>query len=122
MYFLTEIRARDFGADIASAQGRFKVRTAYLKSKVTEQLTRIPYTFDDQARFKILSKEEMRRKGITSPDIVDTFAFIFLSGVGYTSADESMAIDPEIYNHGDSATPVTATTADNVDDVAALMS
>lgn len=25
MYFLTEIRARDFGADIASAQGRFKV-------------------------------------------------------------------------------------------------
>lgn len=106
----------------AIAQGRFKVRTAYLKSKVTEQLTRIPYTFDDQARFKILSKEEMRRKGITSPDIVDTFAFIFLSGVGYTPADESMAIDPESYNHGDSATPVTATTADNVDDVAALMS
>ena len=86
------------------------------------QLTRIPYTFDDQARFKILSKEEMRRKGITSPDIVDTFAFIFLSGVGYTPADESMAIDPESYNHGDSTTPVTATAADNVDDVAALMS
>lgn len=105
----------------AISQDRFKVRTAYLKPKVTEQLTRIPYTFDDQARFKILSKEEMKRKGITSPDIVDTFAFIFLAGIGYTPADESITIDPERYNHGDSE-QIPASPMESIDQVAALLS
>lgn len=80
-------------------QGRFKVKTIYIKGKVVEQLTRIPYTFDEQARFKILSKEEMRRKGITSPDIVDTFAFIFLEGTQYTPASDGMTVDPATYDH-----------------------
>ena len=80
-------------------QGRFKIRTVYIKGKVVEQLTRIPYTFDEQARFKILSKEEMRRKGITSPDVVDTFAFIFLEGTNYTPAYDGASIDPERYGH-----------------------
>lgn len=87
----------------AIKSGRFKIRTNRLKSKILEQLTRIPYTFDDQARFKILSKEEMRRKGITSPDIVDTLAFIYLDGMRYTEAYSYAAAveDPEKYGHGE---------------------
>lgn len=111
----------------AIQQGRFKIRTPYLKGKVTEQITRIPYTFDDQARFKILSKEEMRRKGITSPDIADTFAFIFLDGASYTAANEGMQIDPESYNHGDETTteptaPPPASSQERVKGIAKLFS
>ncbi|MCO8088184.1 Hint domain-containing homing endonuclease [Acinetobacter indicus] len=105
----------------AIAQGRFRVRTAYLKSKVTEQLTRIPYTFDDQARFKILSKEEMRRKGISSPDIVDTFAFIFLEGMNYTPANEGGMLDPATYEESP-GTAIPASPVDSVNEMADLMS
>lgn len=91
----------------AIQQGRFKIRTLYMKNKIIEQVTKIPYTFDEQARFKILSKDEMRRKGITSPDIGDTFAFIFLEGINYTPAnDTGIVVDPEAYSHGDDE-PVT---------------
>ena len=90
----------------AITAGRFKVKTLYLRGKLTEQLTKIPYTFDDQARFKILSKKEMLAKNIKSPDLVDTLAFIFLEGTNYTPANESTGVDPENYGHGD-VEPVT---------------
>lgn len=70
----------------AIAQGRFKIKTTKHKAKIQEQLTRIPYTFDDHARFKVLSKEEMMKKGIRSPDISDIFAYLFLEGVAYSEA------------------------------------
>ena len=108
----------------AIQQGRFKIRTMFLKSKVIQQLTRVPYTFDDQARFKILSKEEMRRKGISSPDIVDTFAFIFLEGTMYTPADNGVNLDPESYGHGEGANTVgtPASTLEQASAVADLLS
>lgn len=108
----------------AIQQGRFKIRTMYLKGKTTEQLTRIPYTFDDQARFKILSKDEMKRKGITSPDIVDTFAFIFLEGTNYTPANEGAAVDPSEYEDTEQAAAnyVPATPLEQADAVADLYS
>ncbi|EPU0939599.1 terminase, partial [Acinetobacter baumannii] len=77
----------------AIADDRFKIRTLLLKAKIEEQMTRVPYTFDDMARYKILSKEEMKRKGIKSPDLLDTFAFMFLSGTTYTVADDGVTID-----------------------------
>ena len=70
----------------AIAQGRFKIHTPKFKAKIAEQITRIPYTFDDNARFKVLSKEEMHKKGIKSPDISDVFAYLFLEEVSYTEA------------------------------------
>lgn len=106
----------------AIQQGRFKIRTMYLKGKVTEQLTRIPYTFDDQARFKILSKEEMKRKGITSPDLVDTFAFIFLEGTNYSPANEGRAHDPSEYeeNEQQAAETIPASPLEQASQVADL--
>ena len=42
--------------------------------KIKDQLIHVPYRFDDFARYKILSKDEMKRMGIKSPDIGDAFA------------------------------------------------
>ena len=70
----------------AIAQGRFKIKTTKHKTKIQEQVTRIPYTFDEHARFKVLSKEEMLRRSIRSPDIADVFAYLFLEGVAYSEA------------------------------------
>lgn len=70
-------------------QGRLRINTTYKKNEIVEQSTRIPYTFDKQGRIKILSNEEMRRKGITTPNIVETIALMFLEGVSYNLANES---------------------------------
>lgn len=69
-------------------QGRFKIKTNKYKVKIIEQISRIAYFFDDHSRYKVLSKEDMRKKGIKSPDMADTFAFLFLEGVNYTEAHE----------------------------------
>jgi hypothetical protein len=83
----------------AIAQGRFKITTPKNQAKIKEQVTHVPYFFDDHTRFKVASKEDMKKKGISSPDIVDTFAFLFLEGVGYTQADEYVSND-----HADAVT------------------
>lgn len=106
----------------AIQQGRFKIRTLYLKGKVMEQITRIPYAMDESARFKILSKDEMRRKGITSPDIADTFAFIFLEGTAYTPANEGVAVDPVDYENRDTALTVPSNSIDQASAVSDLLS
>ncbi|MFW1950565.1 Hint domain-containing homing endonuclease [Acinetobacter beijerinckii] len=72
--------------------GRFKVKTKKFLVKVQEQIIKIPYTFDEHSRYKILSKDEMKRKGIKSPDLGDVFAFLFLENVFYTEAYENVVI------------------------------
>jgi hypothetical protein len=92
----------------AIAENRFKIRTLLFKSKIEEQLTRIPYTFDDQARYKILSKEEMKRRGIKSPDLVDTFAFMFLTASAYMVAEDSFTKDINHQGAGRSSDQIEA--------------
>lgn len=70
----------------AIQRGHFKIMTRRFITKIKEQTTKIPYTFDEYSRYKIKSKEEMRREGIKSPDLVDAFAFIFLAIVNYLQA------------------------------------
>lgn len=72
----------------AIKMGRFKILTTQYKMKVEEQVTRLPYFFDDMSRFKVPSKEDFRKIGLRSPDIADVFAFLFLEGVNYTEANE----------------------------------
>ncbi|MDO5769899.1 MAG: hypothetical protein Q4P13_10365 [Psychrobacter sp.] len=68
-----------------------KVKKMYnLKNGMEEQLTRLPYYFDEKARWAMMRKEDMRKKGISSPDIADTFAFGFMEGVKYAPADSAM--------------------------------
>lgn len=58
-------------------------------ARIINELTRIPYDYDSKARYQVMSKPEMREKGIPSPDIADTFAFCFLENVHYISAEKS---------------------------------
>ncbi len=66
-----------------------------LKTNITEQATKLPYSFDEKARWKMAKKEDMRKQGISSPDILDTFAFIFLEGVYYVPTDSDYSNDNE---------------------------
>ncbi|MBF0121260.1 MAG: protein PacB [Desulfobacterales bacterium] len=60
--------------------------------KVVEQACRIPYKIDEGGRYQILPKDQMKAKGIKSPDIFDTHCFFFL--VDYVPA-ESMDNDQD---------------------------
>lgn len=74
----------------AIQQGRFKMKTKKYAVKFKEQIIHIPYCFDEHSRYKIKSKEEMKREGIKSPDLGDAFAFLFLENVHYTEAYEKV--------------------------------
>ncbi|THA05531.1 DEAD/DEAH box helicase family protein [Rodentibacter pneumotropicus] len=55
--------------------------------RIINELTRIPYDYDNKARYQIMSKPDMKAKGIPSPDIADTFAFTFLENINYIAAE-----------------------------------
>lgn len=72
--------------------GRFsvsaKVQKMYqVKTNLEEQMTKLPYSFDDKGRWKMMSKDDMKKMGIPSPDIADTFAFAFMEGIDYAPSD-----------------------------------
>ncbi|NOR58047.1 MAG: hypothetical protein GQ474_05940 [Sulfurimonas sp.] len=62
----------------AVAEGRFYIATNKYKTRILAELTHIPFAFTSKFQYKIASKEEMKKKGINSPDIIDTFAQKFL--------------------------------------------
>lgn len=80
----------------AADAGRLKIIDKAHKPKLVEQVTRLPYAFDDNSRYKVMSKEEMRKKGLKSPDMADVLAFLFLDGVSPIPANE------EGVHHGNS--------------------
>lgn len=57
---------------------RFKAYTQKSKDATLNELKNIFYSFDSKFRYKILSKEEMKKKGVNSPDIGDTLAQMML--------------------------------------------
>lgn len=72
----------------AAASGRLKIVTRQHRQKLIEQVTRLPYAFDDHSRYKVMSKETMKLKGLKSPDMADALAFLFLDAVNYVPAGE----------------------------------
>lgn len=81
------VRFRD-----AVKQGRVRVRAKIdrkMREKIYDQGSRLPYHFSEAGglRYVMMSKEDMRREGIKSPDMIDTFSFAFLEGAGYMVAD-----------------------------------
>lgn len=62
-----------------------------LREKIIDEGTRLPYHFAEAGglRYKIESKEEMRKEGIHSPDLIDAMSFAFLEGATYMVADEN---------------------------------
>lgn len=61
-----------------------------LKEKILLQGARLPYHFAEAGglRYQMDSKEDMRRDGINSPDLIDAMSFAFLEGCHYIEADD----------------------------------
>ena len=57
------------------------------RNQIIDQASRIPYSFDEKARYVIEKKEEMRKMGIPSPDDWDSICFMFLDDVDYIIAE-----------------------------------
>jgi len=53
-----------------------------VREKILTQGSRLPYYFSEAGglRYVMQSKEDMRRDGIKSPDLIDAMSFIFLEG------------------------------------------
>ena len=64
-----------------------------LDKKVREtlefQATHLPYSFTEQVRYQMMSKDKMRDQGIKSPDIIDAMSFAFLERIYYNVSDRS---------------------------------
>lgn len=55
-----------------------------------DQGSRIPYHFDEKARYHIMPKEQMKEKeGLPSPDLWDTVCMAYLDDVHYITASET---------------------------------
>lgn len=81
------VRFRD-----AVKQGRVAITANMdrrLREKILLQGARLPYHFSEAGglRYVMESKEEMRKNGIKSPDLIDSMSFAFLEGTTYIAAD-----------------------------------
>lgn len=56
-----------------------------LREKIIDQGSRLPYHFSESGglRYVMNSKEDMRKDGIKSPDLIDAMSFAFLEGASY---------------------------------------
>ncbi len=55
--------------------------------EMLDQGSRIPYSFDEKARYVIAKKEKMRSDGLPSPDVWDTMSFPFLEDANYIAQE-----------------------------------
>lgn len=82
--YVTMTRAVDRGIFSISS----KVRRMYqLMQNFETQMSRLPYFFDEKGRWGIMSKKDMLSEGITSPDIADTLAFIYMERISYSPSN-----------------------------------
>lgn len=76
----------------AVEQGRVSFPSLHTKD-LLDQGGRMPFFFDEKARWQIVSKEDMKTKeGLPSPDLWDTMAFGFLENATYIQAEDSGAM------------------------------
>jgi len=62
----------------AFTDNRILIETEKFRNKFVYEAGNIPYTFTSTLKYKILGKDEMSKRGISSPDIADTIAQIML--------------------------------------------
>lgn len=62
-----------------------------MREKIIDEAMRLPYSFAEacSVRYKMMSKEEMRKMGIKSPDLIDGLTFPFVEGITYMAAEEA---------------------------------
>lgn len=65
----------------AFTAGRFSFKTEKHKDLIIDQLSNIPYDFDDSGRFSVFSKQKIKELGLPMLDISETFAYVFLENI-----------------------------------------
>ena len=71
------------------------VKLSY-NTKLFDQLANLPYAYSEAGQFKMMKKEEMAKKGIKSPDLVDAYTMAMLAkyranGAVFLDEDEEVA-------------------------------
>lgn len=100
------VRFRD-----AVRSGRIKISASIsqrLKNKIIDEAVRLPYRYQESGglRYVMESKENMRKEGIHSPDLIDAISFVFLETTiyepagGYT-AGETESVSEELLKRSD---------------------
>jgi hypothetical protein len=84
--FINQRAQSTVGLRDAIKNGRFGVRALALRPDIISQGSRIPYGFDEKARYFIHPKRSKEWEGMPSPDIFDTLCFPFLSDVSYIAS------------------------------------
>jgi len=74
-------------ASRAAKEGRLGIAGGRWQRELLDQMSRIPYTYDEKARYVIERKDEMRKAGLPSPDVWDAICFLFLEGAHYTQRE-----------------------------------
>lgn len=77
-------------ASRAAKEGRLGIADGPWTRELLDQMSRMPFHFDERARYCIERKDEMRKMGLPSPDIWDAICFAFLEDASYTIAEQSM--------------------------------
>ena len=67
----------------AAKEGRLGIADGPWKRELLDQMSRVPFHFDEKARYAIMKKDDMRKLGIPSPDVLDAVAFCFLEDATY---------------------------------------
>lgn len=80
----------------AITDSRFKITTSKHQDQIKNQVMQRPFSFDDKARFKMASKTDLQKRGIPSPDIADTFAFLFLENSTFKCKDKDVVDAVEV--------------------------
>ena len=71
----------------AVKDGRITFTDQY-KKDLLDQGSRIPYHFDEKARYHIMPKEKMAEEGLRSPDFWDTVCMVFHEDANVIAADQ----------------------------------
>ncbi|MCF7994772.1 MAG: hypothetical protein K9L88_08020 [Chromatiaceae bacterium] len=70
-------------ASRAAKEGRLGIADGPWKRELLDQMSRVPFSFDERARYVIAKKADMQRQGLPSPDLWDAISFCFIEGVTF---------------------------------------
>mgnify|MGYP001806216166 CR=1 FL=1 len=71
-------------ASRAAKEGRLGIIDGSHRRDLLDQMSRVPFYFDEKARYVIERKDEMRKAGLPSPDLWDAISFCFLENAVYS--------------------------------------
>jgi hypothetical protein len=71
------------GAARAAKENRLGIADGPWVRELLDQMSRVPFHFDERARYQIERKDGMRKQGLPSPDLWDAVCFCFMEGVHY---------------------------------------